>query len=293
MITINGTPINSFTFSGGEEQVTLPQYYETIDGSNNVIAWLQSSTDVMDLILLDEILSRKNQNYNLVIPYFPYARQDRVMETNQAFSLKAFAKIINKLSYETIIILDPHSDVTPALLRSVKVIPQHDCFMYSTGLSALSRGGVLVSPDAGSYKKACNIAKLYKSPVIVAMKERDISTGGITGTKILDPDNLVKDNTVTIVDDICDGGRTFIELAKVLKAAGAKEIILYVTHGIFSQGLKPFFGLIDKIYTTTSFIKENSNQEISKVLQDPETNSIIYFKSTDINNILRTNITEE
>jgi len=53
-----------------------------------------------------------------------------------------------------------------------------------------------------------------------------------------------------IVDDICDGGATFILLAKELYAAGAKEVNLFVTHGIFSKGLIPLYEAgIKRIFT--------------------------------------------
>ena len=59
--------------------------------------------------------------------------------------------------------------------------------------------------------------------------------------------------TAIITDDICDGGYTFIKVAEQLKAKGASKVILFVTHGIFSKGLDVFEGLIDHVYTTTSF----------------------------------------
>ena len=61
-----------------------------------------------------------------------------------------------------------------------------------------------------------------------------------------------------IVDDICDGGRTFIEIAKYLKEADSidsSRIHLMVTHGFFTKGLGVFDGLIDHIYTRKGKIK--------------------------------------
>lgn len=76
-------------------------------------------------------------------------------------------------------------------------------------------------------------------------KARNVQTGEITGTEVYGD---VKDKVVLIIDDICDGGRTFIELGKVLKERGASKVILYVTHGIFSQGKQVFEGIIDEVY---------------------------------------------
>ncbi|MEI8631794.1 phosphoribosyltransferase family protein [Vibrio sp. PP-XX7] len=98
--------------------------------------------------------------------------------------------------------------------------------------------------------------------MIQAQKLRNLKTGEIIKTEVLGD---VKGKKVLIADDICDGGRTFVELAKVLKSEGATEISLFVTHGIFSKGFEVFAGLIDVIYTTDSFksaseyIKINNN----------------------------------
>ena len=62
-----------------------------------------------------------------------------------------------------------------------------------------------------------------------------------------------KDKKVLIVDDICDGGRTFIELAKVLRAKGAETVDLYTTHGIYSKGTKVLAPYINNIISTDSF----------------------------------------
>ena len=63
------------------------------------------------------------------------------------------------------------------------------------------------------------------------------------------------------VDDICDGGRTFIELGKVLRAKGASKLVLSVTHGIFSRGPALVFEMFDAIYTTDS-IRNSDNEKL-------------------------------
>jgi len=87
---------------------------------------------------------------------------------------------------------------------------------------------------------------------LIGAKDRDVKTGNITRTSITP---IVHGGNAIIVDDICDGGRTFIELAKCLKPA-CDKVYLYVTHGIFSKGLDVFDGLIDHIWTANSFLTE-------------------------------------
>ena len=107
---------------------------------------------------------------------------------------------------------------------------------------------VVICPDAGAEKR---IQKLGL-PYVMATKVRDAKTGNIIATRLFDEDeqgvSRVAGKDTIIVDDICEGGRTFIELAKVLKAHGAATVALYVTHGIFSKGHQCFRGLIEDIY---------------------------------------------
>ena len=81
------------------------------------------------------------------------------------------------------------------------------------------------------------------------MKERDLKTGQLTNFKVFNED--LQNKTCFIIDDICDGGGTFVGTAEALKKIGAQKIILVVSHGIFSKG----FDLenIDEIYTTDSY----------------------------------------
>jgi ribose-phosphate pyrophosphokinase len=107
-----------------------------------------------------------------------------------------------------------------------------------------------VSPDAGAEKKIFAFAKeLGFENVVRAGKVRDVSSGKITGTEVYVPEPALykTDKDFLIVDDICDGGRTFIELAKKLRPMTTGKIKLLITHGIFSKGIEVFDGIIDEV----------------------------------------------
>lgn len=245
-----GFPVKSFKFSGGELQLAVDGL---IDGAKyEVTARLNSSDDVMELLLLDEILQRHKQlKPTLTIPYLPYGRQDRVMHNNEAFSLKVMAKLLNGLCFDKIITYDCHSPVTAALIEGIREITQCLAILNNKNLVAAMSQSVLIAPDAGAAKKIYELARELNAEFAIAQKWRNVRTGEITHTSL---DSSIGDNrTAFMVDDICDGGRTFLELAKVLRTKGFTKIYLYVTHGIFSQGLDVFSGLIDGIYTTNTF----------------------------------------
>lgn len=240
-----------FLFSGGEVHCKINKIENT-----HLVVVDYTMNGFMALAEMVEVLRRgSDSSITAHYPYFPYARQDRVMQPDESFSLKVFCNLVNNLNLEAIVINDPHSDVTPALLNNCTIIPQWETARKIIPESYFNDEEVVfVSPDAGAYKK---VSKLINNDhrIAIGVKNRD-ATGKITNTAIYSPKDL-KDRTFIMVDDICDGGRTFIELAKVLKAGGAKKVILYVTHGIFSQGLDILKQHIDFIYTTNSFPNED------------------------------------
>lgn len=252
-----------FVFPGGEVSVKLNtwdySYLYTKSPTQTIIANIHNSDDVMKLEMLKDALERfDNTPINLFIPYIPYARQDRVCDTGESFSIKVFANIINSLKFNKVTIADPHSNVCEAVLDNVKVITQFDIVNDWLDLTNRAISCKLISPDAGSNKKTSDIAKyLNHRDFVRADKLRDLSTGQIKETIVYCDD--FKGQDIIIFDDICDGGRTYIELAKVCKQRNCGKILLYTTHGIYSNGVIALFnGGIDELYTTNSFYSDTT-----------------------------------
>lgn len=241
----------SFTFKGGEESVKLNTPPDIKK------AWIRadlfSSSDIMQLLMVTDALRRRGaETITLECPYFPYARQDRVMVPGEALSVKVMADLINSQNYNKVIIWDAHSDVTPALINRVQNNPQ-DYFVHSFIKDNFFTydNTFLVAPDAGAIKKVSKLSELSGIQMVRADKLRDVKTGQIKETIVYS--EHVGDKDFLIVDDICDGGRTFIELADKLRLLTTGCIYLHVTHGIFSNDLKVFEGKIDGISCANVF----------------------------------------
>lgn len=216
----------------------------------------------------------------LYIPYCMGARSDRkFMEGGINYVKHVIAPIINSQGYERVIILDPHSDVLEACINNfekkdnVKLaeFAFRDYFIskgFETWDSKNFENVCLVSPDAGALKKVFHVADSlkYKKQVVIAAKHRNVETGKIDFTHVPLDDTKPTDDFF-IFDDICDGGRTFIEIAKVIKnykwspdkcilvdteESFQGKIYLVVTHGIFSAGFDFLAQYFDGIYTTNS-----------------------------------------
>lgn len=193
----------------------------------------------------------------LVLPFVPGARQDRLNDTGDyLFTAKSIAKEINARGLQSVTILDPHSEVTPALIDRCKVVHIADFITTPPGKYA-----AVISPDAGAEKRAGAVAKKLGVPLIHAWKTRDVSTGAIAGFGF-DVDALelpaVDDNAsrVLVVDDICDGGGTFVGLAQAVAKEFDDQIDLHLftTHGIYSKGVAPLAEHFSHVYCSDSIL---------------------------------------
>jgi ribose-phosphate pyrophosphokinase len=268
-IIVNKQPIKYFNFSGGECCVSISNII--IDETTEVIAYLHNSDDIMCLIMSVDAIRQKNAltNINLKIPYFPYARQDRVCNEGEAFSLSVMANLINNLKCENVTVYDPHSKVTTDLLDNCTVVTQAEILISSVVVSKiLEKQLILVSPDAGAENKTRQIADKLNIEAIYCTKIRNSKTGQITKTQI---PGGVSGKSFIIVDDICDRGGTFTEIAKALKNEGCNELYLYVTHGIFSKGLELLKKYFKHIYCYHYFSKfANIDPEFLTIMESKQ-----------------------
>ena len=248
-------------FPDGQQSLDLTEWSE-LNKYNDPVkigTRLNSFKDVEILICAVAAIRniKPNREIVLVAPYFLGARSDRKFQEGGVNYLKqVICPIINSLNFSSVVTLDPHSDVLEACLNNFEKV--NNFRIVDEALSYIIGEGeedkvVLVSPDAGAYKKVFDVAKEFKiEKIITATKVRDLETGNIIRTDIpvLDQHNNLK---YVIVDDICDGGRTFIELAKAIKdSRPTAEIYLVVTHGIFSFGFDFLVQHFDGIYCTNS-----------------------------------------
>lgn len=198
---------------------------------------------------LDALAWRGRVMPELILPCVPGARQDRMNgDGDYLFTAKSIAKEINSRDLPIVTVLDPHSDVTPALIDRCRVMPNS----YAAAAVASSTYAGVVSPDSGAEKRAGTIATLLHLPLIHGWKKRDVSSGALSGFGV-QPMDAIPEGRLLIVDDLCDGGGTFIGLAAELAQHG-READLFVTHGFFSKGVAPLLRCFGKIITTDSVV---------------------------------------
>lgn len=263
-LRLNGidVPLVTTRFSDGAFGIKLGEGRRPIDIAKATIdVRLSKDLHLNDMIMcvaqLVDIVRFINPRVfvEVILPYIPYARQDRRMVKGDAFGLRIWADFLNSLNIDRVISFDAHSEVTGGVIRNLVNFTQ-DQILSTSPLNhdLITQGYTLVSPDAGAEKKIHDVAKKLKPQLVVTMsKERDVTNGNIIGIRLNGDKSAVEGKRCLIVDDLCDGGGTFIAAAAELKAYGAASVDLWVTHGLFSKGVDNLLDNgIDKIYTTDS-----------------------------------------
>ena len=253
MIMLNGSPVTTTMFPDNTSQVwKLPEWILNETNFANITWEYSHEGEFMQLAQLKALLDTKSFKTCLKIMYLPYGRQDKNITNNTTFALTVFAHLLNELRFDEIKIFDPHSSVATKLIYNSEAIYPVDMI-----LNLISKLGsdLLCFPDKGALEK---YAPMFKVPYVYGEKDRDQLTGFI---KKYDLVGDVKGKSVLVVDDICDGGMTFKLLADALMGSGAKEVSLFVSHGIFSKGLKTLRqNKINRIFTKDGEASEVQNQ---------------------------------
>jgi len=219
-------------FADGEIYIEIN---ENIRGNSIFIVQSISSPandNLMELLLCIDALKRSSaKNITAVIPYFGYARQDRKVVPRTSISAKLVSNLITKAGADRIVTVDLHAgqiqgffDIPVDNLFSTPIFARH------ARKKIKSKKIICVAPDVGGTERARALGKLLNVGLAIVDKRRP-KPGQ---SQVMNVIGDVKDQTCIIVDDIIDSGGTIVNAAKALKARGAKEVYVYITHGVLS-----------------------------------------------------------
>jgi ribose-phosphate pyrophosphokinase len=249
MKTINlntGEGVTITIFPDSQPHINLQNIAEADDVK--VVCSLTDTSKLLQLLetanALDNLFAKKKV---LVIPYLMAARYDRLMQTGDSIDLKVVADIINMCGFEKVYLYDVHSDVALLLIKNAIGITNKNLVEQYKLPNA-----VLICPDAGAAKK---ISKYFDwnsnlKEIVYCNKNRDLATGKLT-LNVLEPEKCIGKNCI-IIDDICDGGGTFLAIAEKIQPA---HLTLIVTHGIFSKGFQTLEKYFQQIIVSDSLYK--------------------------------------
>lgn len=229
------------------------------------------------LLTKDLCLSADVNSLSLVLPYMRYTRQDRKHKSRVPISTRALANSISP-GLKRIITMDLHSpqiqNAYPAEvpLDNLHSFPEVVKYLRKNHPNDLENLAV-VSPDAGGMTRTnAFLKRLIKSETVNSINEnysfaiiskiRD--TTGTIEDMFLAGD--VRDKNVLIIDDIYDSCGTVIKAGELLKKNGAKRLLTYATHGLFTRGTKDVTDAFDVVMTSnTHYNNENEGVEIIDV----------------------------
>lgn len=260
MIKVNGHEVKFESFPNGETRLVADSIVTYLYGVNSVHFKYENDADLIKLMFVKNYLDTHcdDKKINLVIYYMPYSRQDRV-ENNSAFTLKYVSNFINQLKFDKVTVIEPHSDVTTALLdgatqKSINfdLLPK---VIDEVGFDI--NNDYIVFPDTTSNKRYGNVNIKNQ---LTGIKHRNFETGKIESLEIAGSVNHNGFKAI-MIDDLSSYGGTFLMTAEKLKDLGASEIYLLVGHcedSIFKGNVFKS-DLIKKVFTTDTILTQQNN----------------------------------
>lgn len=231
-------------FPAGEVHIKMPEDYAEVPLAAYVTG--AELDDYMALAQWADIVHQQGEKAIAFIPYLPGARQDR----GKPFGAKVYADLINAAGLDKVVCFDPHSHVMPELINNLEIVNSD----HVLKTAVLGRSGYpgdyvgVICPDEGAHERTERVAKTLNLPVFYAKKHRDFQTGKLTGFEC---EPVPETGRLLVVDDICDGGGTFMGLADAINV-DRERLTLWVSHGVFSGRANQLTEKYGQIYTTDS-----------------------------------------
>jgi ribose-phosphate pyrophosphokinase len=255
-----GVPLGKLTskqFSDGEIRINMEESVR----SRDVFIVQSTSWPVNDhlwelLIMIDACKRASAHSVNVVMPYFGYARQDRTATSREPITAKLVADMIVKAGATRLLTLDLHA----VQVQGFFDIPVDNLFTVPLFADYYRKAGlfgddvVVVAPKNSGIKRARSLAEYLESPIAIVDYEDDDKhreNGYVIGN--------VKGKKVILIDDILNTGVTFANAAAVVKEAGASEIYMVASHGLFTVNAADILenSEIKEILVTDSVVTEH------------------------------------
>jgi ribose-phosphate pyrophosphokinase len=237
-------------FSNGEIRVEIKESIRNKDiyiiqtgYSNENKQYNTSDYLVETLIIVDACKRSMAKSINLIMPYYPYSRQDKKDESRSPISAKLFANLLTKSGINRLVVMDLHSsqiqgffDIPVDNIYSIKLVMEYfnSNIFEKMKNEEKEKKFIVVAPDAGSVKRTISFAKIMDLDTAILHKQRNYSKKNTIENSFLISNSDVKNKTAIICDDMCDTGGTLIKGIEELVKNGVKDVIVVITHGIFS-----------------------------------------------------------
>ncbi|MCF1711851.1 ribose-phosphate diphosphokinase [Corynebacterium argentoratense] len=233
---IDLTPMTARDFANGEIFV---RFEESVRGCDAFV--LQSHTQPLNkwlmeqLIMIDALKRGSAKRITAILPFYPYARQDKKHRGREPISARLVADLLYAAGADRIVSVDLHTDQIQGFfdgpvdhMHAMPILTDYIKNNYSLDNIAV------VSPDAGRVKVAEKWANILgDAPLAFVHKTRSVDVANqVVANRVVGD---VAGRTCVLLDDMIDTGGTIAGAVGVLRDAGAKDVIIACTHGVFSD----------------------------------------------------------
>jgi ribose-phosphate pyrophosphokinase len=183
------------------------------------------------LLLLDAFRRASARRINVVIPYFPYARQDRMARGREAISAKVVARTLENAGASRVIYVDIHAlqiqgffEIPVDPLTALPVLAEY----FQNDPRFATDRAVIVSPDVGRARLAGKYAEQLGLPLVIMHKRRL----GFSETKTATVVGDIEGKTAILIDDMIAGGSVLDQIPALLEAGANAPVYLSISHPV-------------------------------------------------------------
>jgi ribose-phosphate pyrophosphokinase len=262
-------PTTAYDFANGEIFV---RFEESVRGCDAFVLQTHSlpiNKWIMEqLIMVDALKRASAKRITVVAPFLGYARQDKKHRGREPITSRLIADLFKQAGADRLMAVDLHTaqiqgffDGPVDHLFALPIMADH--IKASVDTSEVT----VVSPDAGRVRVAEKWTDVLGAPLAIIHKRRDPDVPN--QVKMFEVVGDVQDRICVIVDDMIDTGGTIVKAAETLFEAGAKDVIVAATHGIFSEPARERLSqsaISQVLVTDTLPIPEDRKFESLKVL---------------------------
>ena len=228
-------PMTARDFANGEIFV---RFEESVRGCDAFV--IQSHTQPLNkwlmeqLLMIDALKRGSAKRITAILPFYPYARQDKKHRGREPISARLVADLLKTAGADRIVSVDLHTDQIQGFfdgpvdhMHAMQLLTDYIKKKYSLD------NMVVVSPDAGRVKVAEKWANtLGDAPLAFVHKTRSTEVANqVVANRVVGD---VAGKTAVLIDDMIDTGGTIAGAVGVLRNAGATDVIIACTHGVFS-----------------------------------------------------------
>lgn len=264
-----GLPLTDASVRRFADNEIFVEIHENVRGEDMFV--IQSTShpandNLMELLIMIDALRRASaKRITAVLPYFGYARQDRKPGPRTPISAKLVANLITEAGADRVLTVDLHA----GQIQGFFDIPTDNLFAGPVmSLDILERHGdkpiTVVSPDVGGVVRARGLSKrINDAPLAIVDKRRE--RAGVS--EVMNIIGDVKDRFCILIDDIADSAGTLCNAADALKAAGASDVVAYITHGVLSGTAveRVQNSSLRKMVITDSIVASEAAQQSDKI----------------------------